>query len=180
MLISEKQHQANQQNAHRSTGPKTPEGKAAVRFNALTWTLTARCLMLPDDDPAEYQAIWDNLAAEWRPQTASERHYLDQMVIAEWHLARVAQTEARIHRANLPLGRELSLLDRADRKRARHERAYTDAMHELMRLQKERPAKQAKEKVAAVKPAEAWPHPPVSEPRAPANGYQVAAAADSR
>jgi hypothetical protein len=41
MLISEKQHEGNQQNARHSTGPKTPEGKQAVRFNALTWGLYA-------------------------------------------------------------------------------------------------------------------------------------------
>ena len=33
MLIQEKQHQANCENAQKSTGPKTPEGKEPVRFN---------------------------------------------------------------------------------------------------------------------------------------------------
>ena len=51
MVISEKQQQANRQNAQQSTGPKTAEGKTAVRFNALTWGLRARSLMLPRDIP---------------------------------------------------------------------------------------------------------------------------------
>jgi len=51
MLISEKQHQANRQNAQHSTGPTTPEGKTAVRLNALTYGLRARWLILPCDDP---------------------------------------------------------------------------------------------------------------------------------
>ena len=42
MIISEKQQQANQQNAQKSTGPTTPEGKNAVRFNALTYGLRTR------------------------------------------------------------------------------------------------------------------------------------------
>ena len=47
MIISEKQHQANRQNAQHSTGPNTPEGKAAVRLNALTYGLRTRGLILP-------------------------------------------------------------------------------------------------------------------------------------
>jgi hypothetical protein len=33
-MTSEKQIQANRRNARKSTGPKTPEGKDAVRLNA--------------------------------------------------------------------------------------------------------------------------------------------------
>jgi len=61
MIISEKQQAANRQNAQQSTGPKTPAGKAQVRFNALTWSLRARSLMLPRDIPEEYQQLWDCL-----------------------------------------------------------------------------------------------------------------------
>ncbi|MGA2738055.1 MAG: hypothetical protein ABSG65_11470 [Bryobacteraceae bacterium] len=55
MLICDKQHEANQQNAQQSTGPKTPEGKAAVPLNALKYGLRARDLLLPRDDPEEWQ-----------------------------------------------------------------------------------------------------------------------------
>ena len=34
-MTSDKQADANRRNARKSTGPKTPEGKAAVRLNAL-------------------------------------------------------------------------------------------------------------------------------------------------
>ena len=34
-MTSEKKAQANRQNALKSTGPKTPEGKDAVRLNAM-------------------------------------------------------------------------------------------------------------------------------------------------
>src|ERR1035438_10349479 len=37
MVISDKQREANLNNAQHSSGPKTPEGKAAIRFNALTY-----------------------------------------------------------------------------------------------------------------------------------------------
>jgi hypothetical protein len=51
MLISDKQKEANRQNAQHSTGPVTPEGKAAVRLNALTYGLRARSLLIPGEDP---------------------------------------------------------------------------------------------------------------------------------
>ena len=86
MLISDKQQEANRQNAQHSTGPKTPEGKAAVRFNALTWSLRARSLMITGDDPAEYQQLWDDLEAEWKPQTHTERYYMEQMCTSQWLL----------------------------------------------------------------------------------------------
>jgi hypothetical protein len=35
MMTSPKKAEANRRNARKSTGPKTPEGKAAVRHNAV-------------------------------------------------------------------------------------------------------------------------------------------------
>jgi len=69
MLISSKQHQANRSNAQHSTGPTTPEGKAAIRFNALTYGLRTRATVIPDENAEEYSHLWDELEAEWQPQT---------------------------------------------------------------------------------------------------------------
>src|ERR1022692_438974 len=57
MVISDKQQEANRQNAQHSTGPNTPEAKAAVRLNALTYGLRARDLILPNEDSEEYKAL---------------------------------------------------------------------------------------------------------------------------
>ena len=45
-MTSERQKAANQANALHSTGPKTEEGKAAVRFNPLRHGLLARDVVL--------------------------------------------------------------------------------------------------------------------------------------
>jgi hypothetical protein len=183
MLISEKQQAANRQNAQHSTGPKTPEGKAHVRFNALTWGLRARSLMLPGDNPADYQLLWDALAAEWQPQTHTERYFLDQMCIAQWLLARTTESESRIHQAGCQLGRELELLDRVDAKRVRLERSFTTAMHELEHLQAKREAKhrqpaQPEQTAETANPASP-PAAPPSEPHAPPPGYVMSEPADA-
>ena len=47
-MTSEKKAQANRQNALKSTGPKTPEGKDAVRLNAMKHGLLCQeVLLLP-------------------------------------------------------------------------------------------------------------------------------------
>ena len=94
MLISEKQHQANRQNAQHSTGPKSPEGKDAIRFNALTYGLRTRSTVLPNENAADYSRLWDELEADWQPQTRTERCYLETMVTSQWLLRRIAESDS--------------------------------------------------------------------------------------
>jgi len=44
-MVSDKQLAANRANAQRSTGPRTPEGKAIARYNALTHGILARAVI---------------------------------------------------------------------------------------------------------------------------------------
>ncbi len=54
-MASHKQIDANRRNAARSTGPKSPEGKAIVSRNATRHGLTSsRAIILPDEDPQEF------------------------------------------------------------------------------------------------------------------------------
>src|ERR1039457_442228 len=93
MVISDKQQEANRQNAQHSTGPNTPEAKAAVRLNALTYGLRTRDLILPNEDSEEYKQLWADLEAEWQPQNRTERMHLEQMSTSQWLLARFAKSE---------------------------------------------------------------------------------------
>ncbi|MGD0364720.1 MAG: hypothetical protein ABSC93_27900, partial [Bryobacteraceae bacterium] len=95
MLISRKQHQANRENAQHSTGPVSPEGKAAVRLNALTFGLRARTVVLIHEDEAAYQQLWDVLESEWQPQAPTERILLERMAVAHWLLMRTDRIEER-------------------------------------------------------------------------------------
>jgi hypothetical protein len=171
MLISDKQQQANRQNAKHSTGPKTPEGRKAVRFNALTWSLRARSLMISSDDPEDYRQLWDSLEAEWHPQPHSERHYLEQMATSQWLLARNAGSESRIYEANLPLEKQLALLDRVSVQRVRLERSFTTAIRQLKQLQKEREARRQQ-------PAPAPVQTP-AQPKAPPPNYVMSEGAEA-
>jgi len=159
MIVSKKQQEANRKNAQQSTGPTSPAGKEAVRFNALTWGLRARNLMLNRENTADYQQLWDGLAAEWQPQSDCERHYLEQMSTSQWLLARNATSETDIYQAGLPLGRELDLLDRVSVQRTRLERSFTTALHELKQLQKERQARPQPQPAQAEQTAKTAPAP---------------------
>jgi len=166
MLISDKQKAANRENAQHSSGPKTPEGKAAVRFNALTWTLRATSLILPDEDHADYQQLWNNLEEDWQPQNHTERLYLDQMANAQWRLTRMAASEGRVYETKMPFEERLTLLDRISVERTRLERSFTTGLHELNRLQTKRQARPQPQPAPAAKAAPA-PDSKPAEPRAP-------------
>ena len=78
-----KQIEANRRNALLSTGPKTPEGKAAVRLNSLRHGLRARSVILPGEKREEFQQLCDDLEAEWQPQTRTEQFYIEQMAVSQ-------------------------------------------------------------------------------------------------
>ena len=72
-MTSEKQAQANRRNALKSTGPKTPEGKAAVRHNALGHGLLSRDVLLPGEDEAALMELGEHLRDELQPVGALEK-----------------------------------------------------------------------------------------------------------
>ena len=177
MLISEKQHEANRQNALHSTGPTTPEGRAAVRLNALTYGLRARTLLIFNEDPEEYKQLWDDLVADWQPQNRTERLHLEQMSTSQWLLARMAKSESRIYRDDLPTQERLALLDRVSTQRARLERSFTTAMRELRQLQRERQAQRQQQPVQTVQATEPPVHKP-AEPKVPHPDYLMSEGAE--
>ncbi|HLY20616.1 MAG TPA: hypothetical protein VKR61_25490, partial [Bryobacteraceae bacterium] len=69
MLISDKQKVSNRRNAQKSTGPKTPEGKAKVRFNALKHGLRARSAIIPGEKLERFEQLCADLEDDWQPKT---------------------------------------------------------------------------------------------------------------
>src|SRR5579883_370784 len=72
----------NRQNARKSTGPKTQEGKDRSRCNALKHGLRAEVIPLPDEDPAEIQARSDAWNDHYKPRTPAEQHLVNECVRA--------------------------------------------------------------------------------------------------
>src|SRR3954469_9359753 len=73
----------NRENARHSTGPKSAEGKARSRGNALKHGLRAAVpAALPNEDPVAVQARADEWDSYYRPQSPAARHLVDQCVRA--------------------------------------------------------------------------------------------------
>jgi hypothetical protein len=95
-MTSERKAEANRKNALKSTGPKTPEGKAAVRLNALKHGLLSREILLPGEDEAALRELGGRLRAELQPAGELENLLVDRITSLFWRLRRLGRVEAGI------------------------------------------------------------------------------------
>jgi hypothetical protein len=95
-MTSEKQIKANQRNALKSTGPKSPEGRAATRLNARTHGLLSQDVLLPGEDEEALKELDENLRAELQPVGELENLLVDRIVATHWRLRRLGRVEAGI------------------------------------------------------------------------------------
>ena len=95
-MTSPKKAEANQQNALKSTGPKTLEGKAAVRLNAVKHGLLSEHVLLPDEDEDALRELSERLLAELQPEGELENLLVDRITAATWRLRRLGRVEAGI------------------------------------------------------------------------------------
>jgi len=96
-MSTDRQIEANRLNAQHSTGPSTPEGRAAVRLNGLKHGLCAETVVVPGEDPAQFQALLDAYRAEYQPTTPSAEFLVRQVAMADWRLLRLHRIEASFH-----------------------------------------------------------------------------------
>src|SRR3712207_9186034 len=93
-MTSERKVEANRKNALKSTGPKTPEGRDAVRLNALKHGLLSREILLPGEDEAALQELGERLRAELQPIGELEDLLVDRIISLFWRLRRLGRVEA--------------------------------------------------------------------------------------
>ena len=132
---------ANQANAQHSTGPRTDEGKARVSQNALRHGLTARHLVIRDDEREEYADLLNSLSSELDPQGAVETVAFHELLHAAWSLHRFRRIEAEASRGSVEDFTDpatTTVLDRLTRYQSRAQRAWQKALHELRVLQTNR------------------------------------------
>ena len=80
---------ANQANAQHSTGPVSPQGKSTSSHNHLSHGFRSATVLLPGDDPAEYESLLTELSAHFSPTDLTEIRLTREMADAEWRLRRV-------------------------------------------------------------------------------------------
>ena len=96
-MATQKQIEANRENARKSTGPRTETGKAASSANALRHGLTAECLvLLPDEDGDAFERLRKGVIADLAPVGALQEVLAERAAVLLWRLDRVARMEAEL------------------------------------------------------------------------------------
>jgi hypothetical protein len=93
--------EANAQNAQKSTGPRTPEGKSVSRLNALKHGLLSQETLLPGEDESALTSLRERLRAELCPEGALEDLLVDRITSVLWRLRRLGSIEVGVLSWNL-------------------------------------------------------------------------------
>jgi hypothetical protein len=156
----------NRANAQKSSGPKTEQGKAVSSQNSFKHGLYSKAVIIPGEDPAKFEALRADLAAEHRPIGLTEEMLVDEVAQHYWRMKRFRSLEAQIFRSKdvnenggttIDTGNwvqciELGLFSSIQRALNSAERSFYKALNTLRELQKTRGFVPANAQNAAVAP----------------------------
>ncbi len=151
-MSTQRQMEANKLNAQRSTGPRTANGKRRVASNALRHGLTGKQIVLPNEDPHEFDAFRDSLWSNCNPQGAVGEVLVGKIVADAWRPKRVPMLEAAVYARDRLLDIEAKI-EQAQR--------FLDPEEALQDAAPEKPVRKAA--MAAMKKANIWLDEPTLE-----------------
>ena len=133
-----------ERNALKSTGPRTSEGKAASSRNAIKHGLTARQVVIPGENQADFDALLQGMADDRKPVGELEIQILGEVAACVWRLARARAKEAEmLEKTALFDAAHEPGFERLLRYMSSIERQYNRAIVRLDRLQAERRAQES-------------------------------------
>src|SRR5262245_31660315 len=91
---SDARRRANAANARRSTGPRSPTGKARSSQNAYRHGLYARARVVAACEEAGFRDWLGQWHDDYRPDGTAETNAIDRAAHASWKLRRCAEVEA--------------------------------------------------------------------------------------
>jgi hypothetical protein len=86
----------NRENAKKSTGPKTAEGKAASSKNAIKHGIYSKFACIPGEDPEKLDALRADLRAEHQPASLTEEILVDELAHHYWRIKRYRYLESHM------------------------------------------------------------------------------------
>jgi hypothetical protein len=86
----------NRANAQSSTGPRTEAGKQRSSLNAVRHGLTAQTVVLPSEDPTQYETHRRQFMEEYQPATATEIQLVQELIDTSWRINRIPLLEANL------------------------------------------------------------------------------------
>jgi len=126
---------------NKSTGPRTDEGKAASSQNALRHGLASGAILMPGEDPAQFQILEQALFDQHQPVNATEILLVADMAKHHWLKDRAlrlqGETLAAAKPGELPPAFAVYL-----RYQTTHERAFHKALATFNALRKEQLAQE--------------------------------------
>src|ERR1051326_3117682 len=108
-MATQAQIDAARRNGAKSNGPKTPEGKAISSANSLRHGMTAKCILLTNEDPEAYTKLAEAYYEKFQPADDVERDLVDEMVVAKWRQRRDWSNEAALF--DLEMDRQTKKVD---------------------------------------------------------------------
>ena len=120
-MATNAQINANRENAKKSTGPRTPEGKERSSKNALKHGLLAQDSVIPGEDPAEFDRHLTLYEDTYNPANYVERELVLQIADSAWRMRRLSRIEATVMTAGIERTRVHQETYRPERMRAGHE-----------------------------------------------------------
>jgi hypothetical protein len=142
---------ANRQNAGKSTGPRTPEGKAVSSQNAFKSGLDADSQFCYGEDRADFYRLQVEYFTRFSPQSPEERFHVDTLLRNEWSLRRLFRAEAHLwefntthasRRDGAPLGEGFNnsspVFMRLHRRITLFEKSYEASLTKIQTLQEAR------------------------------------------
>jgi hypothetical protein len=96
-------------NGARSKGPKTEEGKAHSRFNALRHGLAANTVCLTKQERPIFEAMVEAYNERFRPADTVEEDLIEQMCVAKWRQRRCWSMETAA--LNVQVRRDRRIVD---------------------------------------------------------------------
>ncbi len=135
--VKTKRSQVNRANAQHSTGPKSSIGKLRSSQNSFQHGLYSKQLILPNEDPAEFDHLRATLRNEHEPANTTEEILVDELAQHFWRMRRFRELEARAFQPeNLDDWCSNGLMALIQRSMAAAERSFHKSLTALMKLQK--------------------------------------------
>src|SRR6185437_11241805 len=75
------------------TGPRSPKGKAISSGNSLKHGLASGRVLIPGEDPAQFEALLSDLITEHAPGTETESLLVQQMAQSWWLMQRAIRIQ---------------------------------------------------------------------------------------
>ncbi len=146
--LSDGQLAANRENAKKSTGPRTPEGRAAVAQNRTLHGLTGAFRVLPNEKQERFEELFNQFTLDENPVGSVEIELVRKMAEHTWCARRasclleacflvIAQSPEQLANSEAEI-RVRPELERYERYQAHHDRAYARASAELIKRRNER------------------------------------------